>query len=830
MIEYLTQPPPPFMDPHEVETFALLMRNFNSPVQAFEWGSGASTLYYGSRLPFGSFWQSVEHDANWYLHTAQEVNQWDTQRIAVRHIPPDRIWHDTGEDGDYETFRSYVLFPTKQNKRFDLILVDGRARIACMAVGWELLTDDGMMVLHDAERPEYLPGMPANCYFIRLSAYSPRVNGPVELLLMAKNADRLVRLERQLRRIMPSQVSIRTNLQPATPGPRILFLNAFYQAFLNSLYSQQPELKTLPYFQQKRILIDTCFGDSNFYSAGMASAGWEADDLIINASLLQKTWAMEHDFVHDNCNTILLEQIRSYCPDVLYLQDLSPASESFLTAIRPFVRLVVGQIASPIPKQAHLQGFDIIISSFPHFVNRFRQQGITTYYQPLAFDPIVLSRLPQLTRKTPLSFVGGISPYHGAGLTLLETIAHHIPLEVWGYGAHALPPESPLRQVHHGEAWGLQMFSLLASSRITLNRHIDVAENHANNMRLFEATGCGALLLTDYRDNLWELFEIGQEVVAYRTPEEAVLLARYYQQHPEKAAAIARAGQQRTLRDHSYLRRMRQTAQILERHLRYHSERELYPAVDYTRISYGYSNLQPDGVLPAMEQGWQDAGIPAKQRALVQLELEAMYRGQTPQVFQVLAELLQPIVTPGMDMLEIGCASGYYSEVIEYLLSRQVNYTGVDYSETMIRMAQDYYPDRSFSLAGGSALPFADQSFPLVISGCVLLHTTDYSRHIAETTRVAQGWIAVHRTPVCRLRPTQYLSKLAYGVETVEICFNEQELLHLFSHHGFTIKNSLVYTEHPDRDFYEVSYLLRRMSAFELFPSHYAEESTNDYH
>ncbi len=806
----LTLPSPPFMDPHEVEAFALLLRGFSNPLQAFEWGSGASTLYYGSRLPFGSFWQSVEHDAEWHQHTAQEAARWDAHRIAVRHVPPDRIWHDTGDDGDYATFRNYVLFPTTLGRQFDLILVDGRARVACMAVGWELLQDDGVMILHDAERPEYQPGIPTGCYQIRLSAYSARVNGPVELLLMAKKADLLVRLERQLRRNMPPQVSIDSNLPPAAPAPRILFLNTYYQAFMNGLYARQPELDTLPYYQQKRVLIDSCFGDSDFYSTGMASAGWEADELIINASRLQETWAREQDFPVDDCNAILLEQIRRYRPDVLYLQDLSPATEAFITAVRPFVHLIVGQIASPIPEQTHLQGFDLIISSFPHFVKQFRKMGITAYYQPLAFEPRILNRLPQVVREIPVSFVGGISPYHGTGLTVLETIAKSIPLDVWGYGAQALPPESPLRQRHHGEAWGLQMFSLLAGSRITLNRHIDVAENHANNMRLFEATGCGALLLTDYRDNLGELFEIGREVVAYRSPEEAVLLARYYQQHPEEAAAIARAGQQRTLRDHSYQRLMHQTAQILERHLRYRTERELYPTVDYARISYGYNNLQKNEVLPAMEQGWQDAGIPAKQRALVQLELEAMYHGRTPQVFQVLAELLRPVVTPGMELLEISCASGYYSEVIEYLLSRQVNYTGVDYSEAMIRMAQDYYPDRRFRVADGAALPFADQSFPLVISGCVLLHTADYSRHIAETARVAQEWIVVHRTPVFRLRPTQYLSKLAYGVETVEMRFNEQELLGHFMQHGFELLRTLTYAEHPEEDGYEVSYLLKR--------------------
>ena len=52
------------------------------------------------------------------------------------------------------------------------------------------------------------------------------------------------------------------------------------------------------------------------------------------------------------------------------------------------------------------------------------------------------------------------------------------------------------------EVWGLDMYRALARSKITINRHINVAENNANNMRLFEATGTGSLLITDRKDNL----------------------------------------------------------------------------------------------------------------------------------------------------------------------------------------------------------------------------------------------------------------------------------------------------------------------------------------
>ena len=114
----------------------------------------------------------------------------------------------------------------------------------------------------------------------------------------------------------------------------------------------------------------------------------------------------------------------------------------------------------------------------------------------------------------------------------------------------------------------MDMYRVLAQSRITVNVHIDVAENFANNMRLYEATGCGALLLTDEKDNLDDLFRTGDEVVAYRSVDDAIDKIRHYMQHPDEAAAIARAGQQRTLSEHTYRHRMEELSEILDRYLR----------------------------------------------------------------------------------------------------------------------------------------------------------------------------------------------------------------------------------------------------------------------
>ena len=110
------------------------------------------------------------------------------------------------------------------------------------------------------------------------------------------------------------------------------------------------------------------------------------------------------------------------------------------------------------------------------------------------------------------------------------------------------------------------MYGVLARSRITLNHHGDVGP-YANNLRLYEATGMGALLLTDAKDNLGEMFHLGEEVLAYHDAHEcAEMIQRYLDDEPERAR-IAAAGRERTLRDHTWSVRMRELLEILHPHL-----------------------------------------------------------------------------------------------------------------------------------------------------------------------------------------------------------------------------------------------------------------------
>lgn len=100
------------------------------------------------------------------------------------------------------------------------------------------------------------------------------------------------------------------------------------------------------------------------------------------------------------------------------------------------------------------------------------------------------------------------------------------------------------------------MYQVLRRSRITLNSHIDIASREAGNMRLFEASGVGAFLLTDFKDNLVTLFEPNRDVVAWRSVDDCFKAIDHYLGDDKSRVAIAQAGQARTIAQHTYRHRV----------------------------------------------------------------------------------------------------------------------------------------------------------------------------------------------------------------------------------------------------------------------------------
>jgi glycosyltransferase involved in cell wall biosynthesis len=372
---------------------------------------------------------------------------------------------------------------------------------------------------------------------------------------------------------------------------KILFLQTNYPAFLNNFYKKSRKWKDLSYEELMKTWAEKWFGTADFYSKHLKQFGWDGKEIIINDWNSQSKWAKENGlkikkeelpltgFLPPMLKNligaqrwipkILLEQVKKFKPDVIYSHNVSIFLPNDLKKIKKYTKLLIGQIASPLPiNKTPLYEYDLIITSFPHFVEKFRNLGINSEYLRWCVEKSIPEKIGKKKKIYDVTYVGGFTPHHSKGNKELEELAKEVKVDFWGYGEKTLLPTSPIRQNFHGQAWGKEMYEIFAKSKIVINRHINTAGNYANNMRMFEATAMGALLVTDSKKNMDEFFRAGEEVITYKDSSDLIEKVKYYLKHDKEKQKIAKAGQKRTLEDHAYGVRMKRLDEILKKYLK----------------------------------------------------------------------------------------------------------------------------------------------------------------------------------------------------------------------------------------------------------------------
>jgi hypothetical protein len=141
----------PMMKYREIDIVTEILKALR-PRKCLEWGSGYGTMYFPSLLDGDAKWTAVEHNQEWALKV-QDMNK--RPNVSIFHVSPNSSkWTDPDNDGAFSDLEDYIEFPGRFGT-FDFILVDGRARKECMARALKLITDNGIVVLHDANREYY---------------------------------------------------------------------------------------------------------------------------------------------------------------------------------------------------------------------------------------------------------------------------------------------------------------------------------------------------------------------------------------------------------------------------------------------------------------------------------------------------------------------------------------------------------------------------------------------------------------------------------------------------------------------------------------------------
>lgn len=366
---------------------------------------------------------------------------------------------------------------------------------------------------------------------------------------------------------------------------RVLILDHYYEAFIEQVYSRAPGLSRGAYSEQYEALAAGLFGESAMQVSALEALGHQALFLPVNVPPLIEAMAVERDIRLDQPMRILSRLrvaralasgahrrwLRSalsaiadwYRPDVIHIQCVDVIPPATVLALHRPGRLIVGQTATPLPAWFSPRPYHLLVSSLPTYVRDFAAAGVEARYLPLAFEPSIAS-LQAPDRDIEVSFVGSLSGLHVRRNALIESLARDMSFDIWS--PHRLPGDGPdaYRASEHGPVWGRDMYHVLGRSKMTINVHGEVAAGYANCLRLFEATGMGAMLVTESAPNLDELFDVGKEVVTYADEAELRRVISYFRTHPQEAREIGEAGQRRTLRDHTWRTRMAQFVELAE--------------------------------------------------------------------------------------------------------------------------------------------------------------------------------------------------------------------------------------------------------------------------
>lgn len=401
----------------------------------------------------------------------------------------------------------------------------------------------------------------------------------------------------------------------------LLKIATYYRDFLKQYYNDNPNIINESYDKQFEHLMSQEFGWANYYSKSLNKLGVEAYEIVANAKHLQHQWARENN-INFNENKILLSQIKTLKPDVIWFQDSFSYNGDFIKELRqkfPFIKLIIGYCCAPYTKE-HVKlfkAFDFLITCSPFLNEEFNKQGINSYHIYHAFNGDILNKIQQQKKVNDLIFIGNIVAIDGfhdkRRFFFEELLKKNVSFNFYGqiqtnstyelikkrilytfkelsntfhlqkyfdknkilkkaYLLNEFPKKiqvsKELLNIQQQPVFGLEMFEKIAQAKIAFNIHIDATGDNAVNMRLFETIGMGTCILTDNKKNIRELFEPGKEVVVFNDIDDFVEKVNWLLEHSSEREKIAEAGQKRILSDHNFDNRAKQLHKIITNKLK----------------------------------------------------------------------------------------------------------------------------------------------------------------------------------------------------------------------------------------------------------------------
>lgn len=291
--------------------------------------------------------------------------------------------------------------------------------------------------------------------------------------------------------------------------------------------------------------------------------------------VLYQDWSEIRGTAREHLSNSDVGMVTSYCPDGIVASDLVLESRAPVRAFYDLdtpvtlSRLRLGLPVDYVGPRG-MRDFDLVLSytggsALTRLKTELGARRVAALYGSV--DPKVHHPAPPEERfRADLSYLGTHSPDRDAALRcLFVKPARRLPNARFLLGGSKYDGNFPWHpniyfQDHVGAADHPAFF---CSSRLTLNvtRQPMAESGYCPSGRLFEATACGAPLISDSWEGLDQFFQPGSEILIARNTVDVI---EALQLSPGELARIAAAGRERTLAEHTTTARARDLERILE--------------------------------------------------------------------------------------------------------------------------------------------------------------------------------------------------------------------------------------------------------------------------
>ena len=383
---------------------------------------------------------------------------------------------------------------------------------------------------------------------------------------------------------------------------KFLRISSSYPKLIEQFLNNFPEIKKLSFKKTSQLFFNQYYNQSNFITLELKKLGYECMEVVSNHDILQQKWLNEFGNKDINSN-ILVQQIKYFKPDVLFVGNMDLIDDNFVGEIKSLniVKIILGYHCAPLNKKIikNINNIDAIVTCTVGYKKLFSEiLKKKTLLMPHAFSKKIEIKKNQ-TRDIDIAFLGSLFLGYNLHEKRIEVLYSLLKKYKNNYIATNFSKfffyqiiilllksfiylnffkrvkliyktlfiyfftKKPL--------FGKEMYKILSRSKILINMHIKDTK-YAGNMRLFEGTGSGCLLITDKIKGNNSYFKKNYEILEYSTYKELLNLCDFYLKNRDLLSKISQRGKEKTVSKHNYQLRAQTLNHFLNKILKYNKK------------------------------------------------------------------------------------------------------------------------------------------------------------------------------------------------------------------------------------------------------------------